>query len=352
MPLDVLSLILAIVLDFSVYLMIVVSLNIEIGLAGVPNFGRVLAYAGGAFVTGSIPGRLLAKLFGISGNYILLNPTIVGEINIKLSNQPLLALSVLVFSLVISGVIGAVLGYLSSYPALRLKEDYLGIMLLVVGTSLVIIGTAYPPLVGGTVGVQVPAVFNALLGQGSVLYYKIAIVLLAFSLVMLFVFTIISNSPMGRVFRAVRENEELIQSLGRDIGSVRGKAMAIGGFFAGVAGSLYAFYIGSVFAAAFDNVTWSFNPYLMLVLGGAGTFLGAIIGVLTYSTLYHIIDIYKQPLSYYLHFDPVWLQYMIFGVVITVILVLRPQGVIVENPKALLKPKDVQQKSDRNEAKG
>ncbi|MEM0104901.1 MAG: branched-chain amino acid ABC transporter permease [Candidatus Methanomethylicia archaeon] len=337
MSLDIQSLILAIILDFSVYLMVVISLNIEIGLTGIPNFGRVLAYAGGAFVAGAIPGRLLAQIYGIKGDYISLNPIIVGEINNKLSNEPLLALSMLIFTLILAGLIGAILGYLSSYPALRLREDYLGIMLLVVGTSLVIIGTTYPPIVGGTVGVQVPALLVTLLGKGPGFYFRVAVVLLSFALIMLLIFNIISNSPMGRVFRAVRENEDLVEVLGRDIGIIRGNAMALGGFFAGISGALYVFYIGSVYAPAFDNLTWSFYPYLMLVLGGAGTSLGSIIGVLVYSSLYHIIDIYKQPLANYLHFDAVWLQYMLFGIIIIIILIIRPQGIIKEKPRPLIK---------------
>ena len=339
MTVDIPSLILAIVLDFSVYLMVVVSLNVEIGLTGVPNFGRVLAYAGGAFVTGAIPGRILQLVYGVQGDYILNNPSVIAEINYKLLQQPLMALAVLILTLILAGTVGAALGYISSYPALRLREDYLGILLLIAGTSLVVVGITYPPIVGGTVGVQVPAVFNALLGQGPSLYYKISIVLLSFSLAMLILFHLISNSPMGRAFRAVRENEDLVGVLGRDIGVIRGKAMALGGFLAGVAGSLYAFYIGSVFAAAFDNLTWSFNPYLMLVLGGAGTSLGAVLGALVYSTLYHVIDLYKQTLSYYLHFDAVWLQYMLFGLILTLILIIRPQGIVVEKAKPLVKPR-------------
>jgi len=339
MAVDISSLILAIVLDFSVYLMVVISLNVEIGLTGVPNFGRVLAYAGGAFIAGAIPGRILQLIYGLHSDYILNNPSVIAEINDKLLQQPLMALAILILTLILAGIVGAALGYISSYPALRLREDYLGILLLVAGTSLVVIGITYPPIVGGTVGVQVPAVFNALLGQGSSLYYKISIVLLAFSLVMLLLFNLTSNSPMGRVFRAVRENEDLVEVLGRDIGVIRGKAMALGGFLAGIAGSLYAFYIGSVFASAFDNLTWSFNPYLMLVLGGAGTSIGAMLGALIYSTLYHVIDLYKQTIGYYLHFDAVWLQYMLFGLILTIILIIRPQGIVVEKAKPLVKPK-------------
>ncbi|WP_009992606.1 branched-chain amino acid ABC transporter permease, partial [Saccharolobus solfataricus] len=171
------------------------------------------------------------------------------------------------------------------------------------------------------------------------------ILLLVFSLIMLLLFNLISNSPMGRAFRAVRENEDLVEVLGRDIGVIRGKAMALGGFLAGVAGSLYAFYIGSVFAGAFDNLTWSFNPYLMLILGGAGTSIGALLGALIYSTLYHVIDLYKQTIGYYLHFDAVWLQYMLFGLVLTIILILRPQGIVVEKAKPLVKPKAKDQKT-------
>lgn len=334
---DFTLLILAIILDFSIYLMVLISMNVEVGLTGVPNFGRVLAIAGGAFFTGAVPGRLLAYFLNIQGDYIQNNPYIVSEINNKLQHDLLLAIGILAFSLIFSGLIGALLGYLSSYPALKLKEDYLGIALLITGTSLVVVGINYPPLIGGTLGVEVPGVFPALLGSGRELYWRIAIVLLMFSLLMTLFYHFISESPLGRALRAVRENEDLAKVLGRDIATLRGEAMAMGGFMAGIAGSLYAFYVGSVYAQAYDNITWSFIPYMMLVLGGAGTSYGAIAGALTYATAFHIIDAYKQQLGSLLHFDPIWLQYMLLGMAITVILIARPTGIFEEKPKPLIR---------------
>ncbi|AHC52638.1 hypothetical protein SUSAZ_10025 [Sulfolobus acidocaldarius SUSAZ] len=86
----------------------------------------------------------------------------------------------------------------------------------------------------------------------------------------------------------------------------------------------------------------------MLVLGGAGTTLGAVIGTLVYTTLCHLVDIYKQQLGSILNFDPVWLQYILFGLLLTVLLVLRPEGIYPEKNRSLLKPKELS-KADKKE---
>jgi len=338
--LDFSTFFITILLDLSIYLLIVISMNLEVGLTGIPNFGRVLAIVGGVFVTGAIPGRILMLIYNIQGDYINSNAQIVNLINAQLFHDKLTSILVLIMTVLISALIGSALGFMSSYPALRLREDYLAIMLLIAGTSLVIIGINYSAIVGGTLGVQIPAIYPSLLGQGDTLYINIAIIHSILAFLFLMIFNLISNSPMGRIMRAVRENENLVVVLGRDLKSIRGKAMALGGGIAGIAGSLYSFYLGSVFAGGFDNITWSFYPYLMLILGGAGTTLGSILGVLSFIITFRLLDIYKDILGGLLHFDPVWLQYMLFGIIIIIILIYRPSGIIRERARPLLKPKD------------
>ena len=80
---------------FAIYLIVALSLNLEYGYAGVPNFGKVLAVAGGAFTAGFFPGRVIAWLFGIRPgvDYVAENMAIVGEVNWVLANSPAVALA-------------------------------------------------------------------------------------------------------------------------------------------------------------------------------------------------------------------------------------------------------------------
>ncbi len=69
---------------FAIYVIVNLSLNLEFGYTGIPNFGKVLAVGAGAFVAASIPGRIFASMAGIEGDYIANNLAIVSEINVWL----------------------------------------------------------------------------------------------------------------------------------------------------------------------------------------------------------------------------------------------------------------------------
>ncbi|MCJ7608652.1 branched-chain amino acid ABC transporter permease, partial [Candidatus Bathyarchaeota archaeon] len=72
------------------------SLNLEMGYGGVPNFGKVLVVAGGAFVAGWFPGRLLAMMYGVnpSIDYISRNGLVMALVNARLGQEPLTAILV------------------------------------------------------------------------------------------------------------------------------------------------------------------------------------------------------------------------------------------------------------------
>ncbi|MEM2757006.1 MAG: branched-chain amino acid ABC transporter permease, partial [Sulfolobales archaeon] len=135
--------VLYILVDFSVYLIVTLSLNIEAGYAGLPQFGRVLAVITGALVAGAIPGRILAALYGYPYGaeyaYYEFNYKIVNDINSILENSPILSIGIFLITLLIAMALGAAIGYLTSRPAIRLKEAYLGITLLAMGDVVMLI---------------------------------------------------------------------------------------------------------------------------------------------------------------------------------------------------------------------
>lgn len=324
---------------FSIYAIINLSLNLEFGYGGIPNFGKVLAVGAGAFVAASIPGRIFASMMGLEGDYIQNNLILLADINVWLADNVLIGFVVMGFTLVLAAIVGGALGAATSYPALRLRGDYLAITLLAFGESIRVIGNNFPPLVGGTLGVQVP---DPLAFVPDEMRFPVASLLLLCMLIVAYVyceFTI--RSPLGRSLRAVRDNEMAAETLGKDAGRVRMKTIMVSSALAAIAGALYAMYVGSTIAIGFDRASWTFWPFLMILIGGLANNKGVLVGTLLFVALRKLITFFKDSLDF-VPFDVVWLDLLLLGGILLAVLLFRPQGLIVEKPTHTLgyKPKE------------
>ncbi|MCY4252242.1 MAG: branched-chain amino acid ABC transporter permease, partial [Thaumarchaeota archaeon] len=141
---------------YSIYLIINTSLNLEFGYAGIPNFGKVLAVGVGAFVAAAVPGRMLAGMAGIGGDYIGDNIAIMSQVNAWLLDNTGAGIAAFAVTLAVAAAVGAAIGLLTAYPAIRLRGDYLAITLLAFGEGMRVIGINYTEIAGGTLGVQLP----------------------------------------------------------------------------------------------------------------------------------------------------------------------------------------------------
>jgi len=315
---------------FAVYVIVNLSLNMEFGYAGIPNFGKVLAVGAGAFVAASVPGRIYAGLAGIEGDYIADNLAMVSQINIWLADNVGAGFAVFFLTLGVAAAVGGGLGLLTSYPAIRLRGDYLAITLLAFGESIRIVGNNFVPLVGGTLGVQVPDPLSFLPDEmrfpaataGMIL---VAAAVYAYSEKMI-------RSPLGRLLRAVRCNETAAEALGKETARIRIKAIMISAALAAIGGALYAFYAGGVVAFAYDRASWTFWPFLMILIGGLANNKGVLIGTLIFVLVRKIIIFFKDSFEGYVPFDVVWLDFLLLGVILLVVLLYRPQGIFVERP--------------------
>jgi len=101
----------------------------------------------------------------------------------------------------------------------------------------------------------------------------------------------IVNSAFGRALVGIRENEPRMQSLGYNTWAHKYVAFIIGGAFAGVAGALLAFFYGIMVPAHLGIIT-STSAMLMVIIGGAGTLFGPVIGAGVIVLLEHIASIY------------------------------------------------------------
>jgi len=333
---------------FAIYLIVALSLNLEYGYGGVPDFGKVLAVAGGAFTVGFFPGRLVAWLFNIGTaeyngfiDYATLqyHVTIVDEVNKVLEANPALSIAIFFGTLVVAALVGAALGYIASYPAIRLREDYLGIILLAMGEAIGVIGYNYTPIIRGNIGCLVPDLFG---WAGEARYMAVLLVVVGVCLVVIFYLERLVRTPLGRMLRATRDNEDVAESLGKDVTSIRMKVIVIASILGAIAGALDAFKKGGLVSTMYQRVTWTFWPWVMVILGGAANNMGTIIGALTFTALRRFIDYFKGYLNPFVPFDIVWLDPLLLGITLILIQMYKPQGVMPENPTPTLSSEELE----------
>jgi len=316
---------------FSIYATLAVSLNWEYGFCGIPNLGKVLFFAAGAFMVGGLFSRLTAWVFGINLaglNFSADNSVIVSETQTSLSQHPAVAIGLFLLMLVIAAGVAAGFGFLASYPAIKLREDYLGIMLLISGELWRYIGQYYDPMVGGTLGVSVPIPFAWISNDFTREIAGLGI-LIGLALISWFIIERLSRAPLGRELRAVRDHEDASEAFGKNIIRVRMNTLVVGSAIAGVAGAMYAFYTGSVSAADFTT-TWTFVTILMVTLGGRSNNIGSLLGAFVYVFVFALVRQYKYYVS--VPFDLNYLATMIFGFVLLIMLVRKPSGLLPETP--------------------
>jgi len=157
------------------------------------------------------------------------------------------------------------------------------------------------------------------------------------------------TTDYGRLLRAVRDNEVTAECVGKDVVKIRTKVIIIGSVIASLAGGLYSFHLQTVLAAAFRRTDWTFWPWLMVMVGGLSNNIGAAVGTLVVIlTTRRIIIYYKHYFEAYIPFEVIWLEQIMLGLALILIMIFRPQGLIPEKPtrvrglptKLLQKPRE------------
>jgi branched-chain amino acid transport system permease protein len=309
-------------------LIVNIGLNMQQGITGIPNFGIVLAVAGGAYITGGLSTRLAVILLGVQTNLdpVSNNVAVLQLVNPVLRSDPTVAVGFLILFLIIGGFAGALMGLISSAPAVRLREDYLAITLLAFGEILNVIGIGYKPLIGGPIGVSLPDVFG---WAGQYRFYLGTLVMLLIAIGIFAYVGYLVRTPFGRVLKAIRDNEAVAMSLGKDITRYRSTSILFGSLLCGIAGSLWALYSGAV-TPTYARFDWTFLPWLMILLGGMGSNRGTLVGTFIFVTLDKLIIYYKHEFVGILPFDIVWLNYLLLGIITILILIYRPEGIVRE----------------------
>jgi branched-chain amino acid transport system permease protein len=335
-------------IDFAVFAIITMSLNLEVGYTGVPQFGRVAAVIAGAFAVGALPGRIMARFMGLPSGLDYASDTVnfqvVPQINDLLVSSWLLSFGFLLMCIIIAAVFGAAVGWLISRPAIRLKEAYLGISLLAFGDFFMWVGHNWTGMVGGSVPVFVPDPFRIfgdyrIFGEISLRFFVVVVfALIGTALVYLYLHRL-AHSPFGRNLRMVRDNDVSASAAGIDVVKVRTQSLVIGSALAAIAGGIYVIYTGTVAAFGFQKLTWTFWPWAFMMLGGIGSNIGVLLGVLLLSILRTMIVIFRSQWFGFLlavGIDPLWLEFTLLGAVIIVVILFMPHGLVPERIEPML----------------
>lgn len=324
----------SLLIAFGIFLILALSFNMEYGYGGQPNLGKVLFYSIGAYVAGALTTRILWALLGSPSDVEFLEDA-GGVLRLAYARaNPLVIMGIFALALVVAALAGGAFGYLASYPALRLRGDFLAIVLIAVGEVGRVFALNYDPVAGGVFGLSgVPNPFIWLENARAVDAAYTVLVLGIAAGFYLFARRLL-NAPFGRLLKSIRDDEGAASVYGKKAPRVKGTVLIVANAMAGVAGALYVFYVQFVYALDFIPLL-SFIVVAMVILGGVANNWGVVIGAafltlldfVTRPTFLAILGISARP-----PFDLNYLRYLSIGLIIVLVLMFRPKGLVPERP--------------------
>ncbi|HUF97623.1 MAG TPA: branched-chain amino acid ABC transporter permease [Ilumatobacter sp.] len=296
------------------YALAAIGLNLQFGYAGLLNFGHV--------------GFMLAGAYGLA-------------ITVESGGSFWLGIPI--------GVLAAVtLGALLGGPTLRLRADYLAIVTISAGEilRLVVRSGWAEPVTNGVFGIRQfanpffdlnPFEANERYGVGRFVFQgrQLWVVVVGWILVLLATALIwrLVHSPWGRALRGVRDDEDAVRSLGKNVFLLKLQSLMLGGALAGVAGMLLVIEQQNATTDSFlPQVT--FFLFVMVILGGAGTLWGPVVGAAAFQFILFFFDGLMSDAqqrgwlgSSINSTDAQQIKLVMVGVGLMLIMTLRPQGV-------------------------
>jgi len=267
-----------------IYVVLGLGLNISVGLAGLLDLGYVAFFGVGAYTY-----ALLNHYFGF-GFWM---------------------------TLPIGGIVGCLFGILLGFPILRLRGDYLAIVTLGFGMIFKVVMENWDSFSFGPSGIaniDKPGLFGIDMGLASSTIY-IYYIMIAMVIFTVLVTNRLKNSRTGRAWIALREDEIACVAMGIDMARTKLSAYALGAFWAGMVGVLFASKTTFINPASFTFME-SAIILSIVVLGGMGSILGVIIGAF----ILILLPEYMRAFSEY--------RMLAFGAAMVLMMIFRPQGII------------------------
>jgi branched-chain amino acid transport system permease protein len=319
-----------------IFTMMALGLNFVVGYAGLLDLGYVAFYAMGAYMAGWFASNQFANQnvdFGAVGLY-------KGATGFHFS---------IWLVLLMAGIATAVVGVLIGLPTLRLRGDYLAIVTLGFGEILPqiarngdnLFGTGFN-LTNGTGGITpidgpgfgnwasnnlgLPANYLTAANLDRVFFWTSLVLVL----ITVFCSARLRDSRIGRAWIAIREDEIAAAAMGVPLMRTKTWAYATGAFFGGVAGAYYASYKSGAFP---DDFFFQISVFIlcMVILGGMGNIWGVIFGAcfLAYLDREGLANVGAWVNGHFgTHLDVPLYEFGIFGAILVVVMLFRPEGLI------------------------
>lgn len=279
----------------SIATMLGMALNIQWGLCGMVNFGIAGFFALGAYT---------AALVALSG---------AGTLAATIAAAVVCAASCGLMALI----------------SLRLSDEYLAILTLGFGEVVRLVTLSEDWLTGGSLGL--PGIPRPFWGWVSEKSYEAWFLVLCVAVILgIFVaIEILLRSPFGRAVRAVREDDVVAATLGKNVVGLRVRAFALGGAIIGVAGSFHAFYLTYIDPSQFSAIITAYT-FMAVIAGGRGSNAGLLLGAATIMILVEGSRFLKDVFDVLDAAQLAAIRLILIGLGLILFLIYRPQGFLPE----------------------
>jgi branched-chain amino acid transport system permease protein len=259
---------------------------------------------------------------------------------------------------IVIGLIGAVLlALLLGVPTLRLRADYLAIVTIAASeiVRLLVRSVTFKSTFGGSDGLQsFSSGFFALnpipegdynMGPVNFTNRELFVLLVGWSIVALacLVTWLLVRSPWGRVLKGIREDEDAVRSLGKNVYLYKMQSLIIGSMFGAIAGFIFAVGNEAVSPDFFGTDT-TFFAYAILILGGAARVFGPVLGTVIFWAIIQGTDVFLRSgievglpvISLMSGTQAAVVRYILVGLGIMLLMIFRPQGILGDRKELAL----------------
>jgi branched-chain amino acid transport system permease protein len=318
------------------YVVMALGLNIVVGFAGLLDLGYVAFYALGALTVGWLGSTFVFGANNQKGIHILVSDQLSKAQGIHVNY-------LLIF--IAAAIVCALAGMAIGLPTLRLRGDYIAIVTLAFGEIVYRfalngdeIKFGNQQLTNGSQGITPVDQVNFGIGDPfnqlnlRPWYWTI----LAMAVLVMLVNFRLRDSRQGRAWIAIREDEVAAASMGVPLVKTKLYAYATGAAFGGMAGAFLASYTNTVNA---DQFQFSFSIFIlsMIILGGLGSIWGVALGAILLQLVnrYLIPDVLNDKAQQWFDFDLTQLSFSIFGFILVLVMLIRPEGLLPERRRKL-----------------